>query len=538
MRKNFNTIPFHTVFSAAFPAVSLIGYNILEMHPGEGLRAVLISVLVGLISWGFLFLILRNAEKSAIITTVGVIIFFSYGHIHESFPLSIIIFGAPIRNHRYLAPISLALFLGVSWLILKYFKNSSEITRVLNIMTVVALLLPIYQISAFMLREARENQDNTDPQPLAISGNSVVQRDVYLFVLDMYPREDYLLEEMGIDNSGFTQDLENLGFYVAQCSQSNYQRTRMTLSSMLNMAYFEDIFDDLEALDGDLYYLHPLITNNEVRTTFEQMGYDVVAFETGYEWTEWADADYYYSVDWDKTDAFINQMIDERVVESSLAIFLIKAGVNDFEWLLLKTTGFSLILDQSTSGIEKIESESDYIIQLRKLRLTHFVFDALMDSVPAQPDPKFVFAHILMPHPPHAFTADGNFLFEDLPEDEAFADNMNYLNTRLIPILETIIDQSDIEPIIIIMGDHGPFIPDTYKLKTTEILNAYYLPEGNTDLLYSDISPINTFRLVLQEYFGKEYELLEDKSLFSSHDDAYSFYEVQNPLSNCDEITE
>jgi hypothetical protein len=45
-----------------------------------------------------------------------------------------------------------------------------------------------------------------------------------------------------------------------------------------------------------------------------------------------------------------------------------------------------------------------------------------------------------------------------------------------------------------------------------EILNAYYLPDGGNNTLYSSITPVNSFRLIFDQYFGTKYGLLDDVS--------------------------
>ena len=42
-----------------------------------------------------------------------------------------------------------------------------------------------------------------------------------------------------------------------------------------------------------------------------------------------------------------------------------------------------------------------------------------------------------------------------------------------------------------------------------------HLPGEGADLLYPGITPVNTFRLILQEYFGVRLELIQDESYFS-----------------------
>lgn len=59
------------------------------------------------------------------------------------------------------------------------------------------------------------------------------------------------------------------------------------------------------------------------------------------------------------------------------------------------------------------------------------------------------------------------------------------------------------------------------------ILNAYYLP-GHAEMLYPRVSPVNTFRLVFNAYYGGSYDILDDVSYFSPVPHLYEFSEVPN----------
>jgi hypothetical protein len=75
-------------------------------------------------------------------------------------------------------------------------------------------------------------------------------------------------------------------------------------------------------------------------------------------------------------------------------------------------------------------------------------------------------------------------------------------------------------------GDHGPWLqPNPQHFF---IMNAYHLPDHN-DQLYSTISPVNSFRVVFNEYFGGEYELLEDMSYYSPVPKLYNFSKISYP---------
>jgi len=58
-------------------------------------------------------------------------------------------------------------------------------------------------------------------------------------------------------------------------------------------------------------------------------------------------------------------------------------------------------------------------------------------------------------------------------------------------------------------------------------LNAYYLP-GHEDELSPDISPVNTFRLIFDSYFGGNYDMLPNVSYFSPVPKLYNFSVEKN----------
>jgi hypothetical protein len=78
---------------------------------------------------------------------------------------------------------------------------------------------------------------------------------------------------------------------------------------------------------------------------------------------------------------------------------------------------------------------------------------------------------------------------------------------------------------MIIQGDHGPSHFDTSARMT--ILNAYYFP-GKESALYPEITPVNSFRLLFNNYFNTDFELLDDVSYYSEYPYAYQFEVLSN----------
>ena len=59
------------------------------------------------------------------------------------------------------------------------------------------------------------------------------------------------------------------------------------------------------------------------------------------------------------------------------------------------------------------------------------------------------------------------------------------------------------------------------------IFNAYHLPGFDTSQLYQSVTPVNSFRLILNHYFDTKFPLLPDKNYYIPHlNNPYDFYEV------------
>ena len=62
------------------------------------------------------------------------------------------------------------------------------------------------------------------------------------------------------------------------------------------------------------------------------------------------------------------------------------------------------------------------------------------------------------------------------------------------------------------------------------ILNAIYLPDRENNLLYNSMSPVNTFRIILNQYYGANYNLFEDKQYYSNAWTSNEFLNVTDSL--------
>lgn len=507
----------HPFFFAAYPVLALLANNLGESRISVGVRSIVFTLLLALFILLLVFAFFRNWYKAAILSTLILFLIFSYGQIYHVLESSNYL-GKALGRHRILLPLYGGIFLLGFWFVAKKIRNFQRATEILNIIGLIALAIPLFQIVVFQIGSTQLWGDDQTAQS-TVDENSLTGLeteslpDVYYIILDAYARGDTMQAFYDFDNDPFLAQLEEMGFYVADCSQSNYAKTRLSLASSLNMNYleeFDEIAQDLARGKESRIRMGHLIRRNAVRKQLQELGYNIVAFETGYLWSEW-----------DKADIYLSQY-SESVFES-VQLF---GQLNDFEALLIKTSMGLFLLDIETLSSSALaptvtsprRAHYDYVL---------YTLDTL-EAAPLIESPKFVFAHLISPHGPYVFTSDGEFVPDENDSEQGYIDQVKYLNSRLIPILQNMIEKSETPPVIILQADHGGHGTQFEQDHRMNILNAYYLPENGANHLYESISPVNTFRIIFDTYFGSEYGTLPDVSYYSSVDNFFDFEIVPN----------
>jgi hypothetical protein len=503
----------HYLLIAVYPVIALLAHNIEEIKMVVAVRSLVISILASVLIYLVLRAILKDGTKAALLTTITLGLFFSYGQIYDLLE-QVSIFGLQLGRHRLLAPLWLIAFISFFLGIYRTKRPLKNWNSLFNLVTAVALVFPLWQIGAFAFRSLQasgQTINNPSTQSLHIPPGQAAP-DVYYFILDAYARDDIMKESFDLDNTPFITALEQMGFTVARCSQSNYAQTQLSLSSSLNMDYLQKLDPNYSPGQTTRVGLEEWIRHSTVRRAFEGLGYTIVAFETGFKGTQWEDADKYLSP-------------SSGVFQSMQAV----GGPNSFEVMLLQTSA-GLILSDAATALPKF-LQADFNNPLRIHRdLILFDLDQL-SKLPKIPGPKFVFAHLVIPHPPYVFGPNGEFIDYEKEYKPGYRDQVIYLNKRLLTLLPQMISDSSTPPIIILQGDHGPIGGNPYERMKN--LNAYFLPGGGAQSLPQNITPVNSFRWIFNHYFGGSYPLLENTSYYSVYSEPFDFTIIQDKRAGC-----
>jgi hypothetical protein len=490
--------PLHPFLFAVYPILALLAVNISEVDVSSGWRSLLLSILIaGLLILAF-FAIYRDWQRAALLATILLILFYSYGHVYILLK-GVEINGFFLFRHRTLIPLWTVLGILLSWWISRKSFRAATGTYILNLTGLLLLILPLFQLGTFLLQsQSSRAEQNPSALDLHVGGQPP---DIYYIILDGYGRSDVLKNEYGYDNSDFLSRLRDLGFYIAECSQSNYAQTQLSLASSLNFDYIDALSDRFVPGTDDRTGLDALIHHSAVRESLEKVGYQTAAFATGFLATELRDADYFLS--------------PERT----------QGQLNEFEFLLMETTLARLLQDGNRFGTQSSGSE---LFRERTL----FTLEKL-DELSYIQGPKFVFVHLIVPHPPYVFGPTGGpvepaEVGTTKTEEGAsqYRDQVIFINSRMTEIVPKIIANSSTPPVIVIQGDHGPTVASSPRSRMSN-LSAYLLPDVDAPL-YPTLTPVNTFRIIFNEYFGQSLELLDDVSLYSEYTDPFDFRVIQN----------
>ncbi|TEB04614.1 Sulfatase [Pelotomaculum schinkii] len=471
----------HPFLFSIFPALFLYSHNIKEASINQIFLPIIFSFTFTFFLFIILYLGIKDITKASLITSVFVVMFFTYGHLFDLLKT-----GDIFIQHRYLLPSTLLLWGYITYFII-IVKKHIFLENLSNILVLISLSLVAVNIFTIVPYEFKKSMFVTlDTDTGKVDNSSTTLPDVYYVILDEYASLNTIKNYYMYDNSQFAEYLVDNGFYVAEESRSKYTQTYKSIDSSLNMKYLDN--------EGDLI-TYQEISNNKVFEYFKKKGYKNIYIGNWYDLTRYKiNADYQYNYYIDSNSNYLDEF----------SVILINSTIlKPFNYL------FNNSYDSSN---------------MRRNAIT-FAFNKLK-YLPETNSPKFVFAHILCPHTPFVFDQNGGEVNEI--NSNNWVDKQYYLNqyiytTKQVEILvNELLTKSVKPPIIIIQSDHGPRPNDSLQEQGVDItkgipegemhriFNAYYCPGIDKKIFYSTISPVNSFRLILKYYFGEDIGLLED----------------------------
>jgi hypothetical protein len=474
------TIPFHPLLFAILPVLSMFAANPGQRSANEladslwivlGAAACLLLVAAA---------VYRELRKAALLVSVLVLVWWLQvddGRI-----------GAWLGERRYVMPMTYLAVL--AWGVWLYRRRTplTGLTGFSNWAALGAVLPPIITLGIASPRSAHAGGGAASP---IVAGTVASKPDIYYIVFDRYG------DRKSIAGYGFQNDIEEYltgkGFYVARESRSNYMKTVLSLASSLNAGYLDDVVRGYEQT-ANWTPVYQQLWRHRVGAFLRSQGYTYTHLGSWYYPTR------------ENPQATRNVNYYTIVPRAALRLF-------DSQAFSPVQRAFGPWLDDRLQNWHRVRRQLDDVTSL----------------VPSA-GPKFVFLHILVPHPPYVFDHDGGYVTKAEERKRSLAENytnqVKAANAMIRRLVDGILRDSPSPPVVIVQGDEGPYPQgtgrDTFDWRTathsqllekTGILNAYYLPGVDASTLYPGISPVNSFRVVFNRYFGASLPLLPDRTL-------------------------
>ncbi len=290
MKKSLPIFPF---LFALYPIITLYARN-----PGEiPFQTVVWPVISAFIFTGILLglftILFRDLYKAAIITSLLVFYLSSSGHVFRI--LKGYLFPDITQNlHPALILLELLLVILVAnnkvWD--KYITKISHVsvTRFANLFSLLILIYPALTLANFSLLIV---DDPISTWTKSVAGNDdqnalagTRKPDIYLIILDGYARNDVLRDIYAFENTNFTDDLAQRGFFIAERSHSNYLQTPLSFTSFLNYSHIDTATQLLGDKSINRLPLINLIEFSKVITSLKEIGYQLVTTESGFHFTD------------------------------------------------------------------------------------------------------------------------------------------------------------------------------------------------------------------------------------------------------------
>ncbi|MFT7592167.1 MAG: hypothetical protein ACI9UJ_002096, partial [bacterium] len=306
---------------------------------------------------------------------------------------------------------------------------------------------------------------------------------------------------------------------VADRAISNYGQTILSIPSALNMTYLDSVIAVLGEDHESRWPMADVLNNNRVLNILRGQEYKSISFDASmFEVVYLKDADVFHKTPGTKFSLYQNELMNMSIMRAfNRRLPIVTASPEDYH---------------------------------RKKILEAF---RVMETIPAKNEPYYVHGHVLAPHQPFLFDKDGNSVQPghnyniwrplDSTTDNSFykkgyIDQLQFVNKKLVHLIDKIIADSKTPPIIILQGDHGScselrnhhgFENNDFKERFS-IINAYYFPDQDYRMLYDSISPVNSFKVVMNKYFDGDYELEPDRALYSDWDFPYRLIDVTDSI--------
>ena len=450
----------------------------------------------------FLFgiLLFKNKSKSSIWAFTLISIFFFWGSFHDFLNQHLSPF---LSSYKFLLSLIFILLILLGFRLKR--KNSASIQQTNSFLSMLIFVLLSTEAAVSVYKILKEHGEKNNlcyyNKPISIPPSSVPDSskpDIFFVIFDEYASSLALKSYLNYDNIDLDSTLLKNGFYIASKSKSNYNSTPFSLASTFSLDYFGQPLEKKKIFPKELL---------QAQHTLKQGAFPIMLKKHGY--------------------SIINHGLCDINGQPAPEEPLFNPDVRK---ILYQETFWGRIVDDIIWHVPfKIPSfilpNEELIKKENILRRNRNNFHNLLNELGYQTSqPKFVFAHIMMPHGRYYLNRKGEkrdlYHSDDHPaiKDSLYLDQLIYTNTWINSLASASNKKFSRPRVVILQGDHGrrdimPYHPTLKREKQFMNLNCFYFSDKKYETLYDSISSVNTFRVVLNNYFHSTIPLLRDSTI-------------------------
>ena len=446
---------------------------------------------------GIFFLVLRNFRKSAVFALPVILVFYFFSDLKDFLNKwnSQVFFS----SYSFLLPLVIFTLIGV-FIAIK--KSKSDFRNIFLYVNILFFLLIIYEAGTIATGISSNPVQKVDSTSAARYNpcDSCVRPDIYYLVFDAYTSSDVLRAEFSYDNSRLDSFLKEKKFFMVRKSTSNYNLTPFSIGSTFNFDYLHSLNTEKDFFLNEYLPGVSTVYNSDLIKILEKQGYTIFNHSI-FDFASAHSTIPHFDV-WELNLVYKRHNIFRKINA-------------DIGWLIRRQLGIT------NNARANVNSDVQYKIQ-RDKHVTN-TLSALFETIGTKTkSPAFIYAHILLPHSPYTYDSLGNKLPLTgpplTPENKkvAYVGQVAFVNQIIKKTVDSIFRNSKNNFVIILQGDHGARFQDDENKKNLEFanLNAMYFYNQDYRLLHDSISNVNTFRVIFNTFFDKNYPLLKDQSYF------------------------
>ena len=428
--------------------------------------------------------IVKKADVAVALLTPFLIIFWNYGILYEY--ISSLTNGTKFKSPVLILATLFILIILVVYIVKVLRVREVTIKKVNKFFCIIAVALIIFNIfSATRQSIATEKIiESSSMTGIPLRNHISPLPDIYFVILDEYAAPSQMKSYLQYDMSPFVEYLRQKGFMVTEMSTQSLS-TAEIMEDRLNMEAKnrQEVASTPSSLSSSLLENMNIINTHEKEQIIRTRNSKVIVYfkSIGYQFIQMGS--------WFAQTRY-NQLADQNI--------------NCF--------GFQFKDELST--IIANNSVLRLVLINRYFHSTA-VLDAfaVLENMPIiAGKPKFIFTHIICPHTPFVFGANGEKLDLTLGKNkdnkQLYLDQHIFITKKVKEFVDQKLSTSQTAPVIIIQADHG-FRVD--KIQAHQVFSAIYMPDYKGDPWADALPSYNTFPLILNDLFGTNFDIRELK---------------------------